>query len=64
MCIRDRGKPQHPLQGRAGADLRGGVRLRAGSGAERERRGGERDDSDVSAHKVRFERVPLRLLPP
>ena len=58
------GKPQHPLQDRAGADLRGGVRLRAGGGAERERGGGERGDGDVSAHKARFERVPLRLLPP
>ena len=49
---------------KAGADLRGGVCLRAGSGAERERGGGERGDGDVSAHKARFERVPLRLLPP
>ena len=48
----------------AGADLRGGIRLRAGGGAERERGGGEHDDGDVSTHKARFERVPLRLLPP
>ena len=49
------GKPQHPLQGPgAGADLRGGIRLRAGSGTERERRGGERGDGDVSAYKARF----------
>ena len=58
------GKPQHPLQDRAGADLRGCVCLRAGSGAERERGGGEHDDGDVSTNKARFERVPLRLLPP
>ena len=50
--------------GRAGADLRGGVRLRAGGGAECERGGGERGDGDVSAYKARFERVPLCLLPP
>ena len=48
----------------AAVDLRGGIRLRAGGGAERERGGGERGDGDVSAHKARFERVPLRLLPP
>ena len=29
-----------------------------------ERGGGERGDGDVSAYKARFERVPLRLLPP
>ena len=49
---------------KTGADLRGGVRLRAGSGAECERRGGERGDGDVSADKAHLERVPLRLLPP
>ena len=43
---------------------KGAFVLRAGGGAERERGGGERGDGDVSAHKARFERVPLRLLPP
>ena len=58
------GKPQHSLQDRAGADLRGGVRLCAGVGAECERGDGECGDGDVFARKTRFERVPLRLLPP
>ena len=35
-----------------------------GGGAECERGGGERGDGNVSAHQARFERVPLRLLPP
>ena len=43
---------------------RGGVRLCAWVGTECERGGGEHDDGDVSAHQARFERVPLRLLPP
>ena len=38
--------------------------LRAGVGTECERGGRERGDGDVSAYKTRFERVPLRLLPP
>ena len=57
------GEPQHSLQVRTGADLRGGVRLRAGSGSQCERRSGERGDGDVFAYKARFEHVPLRLLP-
>ena len=57
------GEPQHSLQIRTGADLRGGVRLRAGSGSQCERRSGERGDGDVFAYKARFEHVPLRLLP-
>ena len=52
------------LGARIGTFPNGSRLLRAGSGAERERRGGERSDGDVSAHKARFERVPLRLLPP
>ena len=65
LCERRLGKPQQYLSKTGpGQTFGGGVCLRAGSGAERERGGGEHDDGDVSTHKARFERVPLRLLPP